>query len=204
MRRIRFHIGGLLGLIILIAVALAALREANDLWASAVFTVTLAVLLISVLLSVHRAQASRAFWLGFALFGCTYLGLCLIPLIESRLITTKLLAYLDSRVPARPVIITGEAWGPIPGTQVGSTVQNPVQGYVVAASNPNTQQLTVFGNLLGNGGTSENFIRIGHGILTLLVALTGGVLSRRLYAGRPDLSPGRVPLAVSRQDDGAA
>ena len=36
--------------------------------------------------------------MGFALFGWIYLGLTLVPAIESRLITTKALAYLDSKV----------------------------------------------------------------------------------------------------------
>ena len=39
--------------------------------------------------------------MGFALFGWAYLGLSLVPSIESRLITTKALAYLDSKVPGR-------------------------------------------------------------------------------------------------------
>ena len=39
--------------------------------------------------------------MGFALFGSGYLGLSLIPSIESRLITSKALTYLDSKVPGR-------------------------------------------------------------------------------------------------------
>jgi hypothetical protein len=33
---------------------------------------------------------------------------------ESGLLTTKALAYLDSKVPDRPVVITGQAWGDVP------------------------------------------------------------------------------------------
>ena len=55
--------------------------------------------MISVLLAIHRTEKRRAFWLGFALFGAAYLGLSLVPSIESRLITTKALAYIDSKVP---------------------------------------------------------------------------------------------------------
>jgi hypothetical protein len=63
---------------------------------------TLVILLTSILLAVHRIEKRRAFWLGFALFGGGYLTLSLIPSIESRLITTKGPAYLDSKVPGRP------------------------------------------------------------------------------------------------------
>src|SRR5947209_18313288 len=101
MRRIRFNIASLLVVVLILAVGFAALRESNDLWDSGLFTLTLTVLLISILVSVHRSDARRAFWLGFALLGWTYLALSVVPSIESRLITTKALAYLDSKVPGR-------------------------------------------------------------------------------------------------------
>ena len=91
MRRIRFNIASLLVVVLLVAVGFAALRESNDLWDSGVFTLTLGVLLISILLAVHRTESRRAFWIGFALFGWIYLGLSLVPSIESRLMTTKAL-----------------------------------------------------------------------------------------------------------------
>src|SRR5271157_4920461 len=99
MRRFRFHIGTLVILVLLLGVGFAALRESNETWDSSIFTLTLGVLLISILLAIHRSGSSRAFWLGFALLGSAYLGLSLFPSIESRPITTKALAYLDSKVP---------------------------------------------------------------------------------------------------------
>src|SRR5262249_26275170 len=84
---------------LVLGVSLAALRESNEIWDSGVFTLTLVILLTSVLLAIHRTEQRRAFWLGFALFGAAYLGLTLVPPIESRLITTKALAYIDSKVP---------------------------------------------------------------------------------------------------------
>jgi hypothetical protein len=95
MRRLRFNIASLLCVILILGVGFAALRESSDLWESGVFTRTLAALLISILLAVHRTDSRRAFWLGFALFGWTYLGLSLVPSTESRLMTTKALATLD-------------------------------------------------------------------------------------------------------------
>ena len=79
MRRIRFTIASLLGVVLFVAVAFAALRAATDAWDSGVFGLTLGLLLTSVLLAVHRAGGRRAYWLGFALFGGTYLGASLIP-----------------------------------------------------------------------------------------------------------------------------
>src|SRR4051812_18918210 len=99
MRRFRFHLATLVILVLVLGVGFAALRESTDIWGSGIFTVTLVILLISILLAIHRTGKRRAFWLGFALFGAAYLGLSLVPPIESRLITTKVLASIDSRVP---------------------------------------------------------------------------------------------------------
>ena len=101
MQRFRFSIASLLVVVLFVAVGFAALRESSDLWESGVFTLTLAALLISILLAVHRTESRRAFWLGFAVFGWIYLGLSVVPSIESRLMTTKALTYLDSKVPGR-------------------------------------------------------------------------------------------------------
>jgi cbb3-type cytochrome oxidase subunit 3 len=99
MRRFRFDIGTLVILVLVLGVSFAALRESNDIWDSSIFTLTLGVMLISILLAVHRTEKRRAFWLGFALFGAAYLGLSLVPSIEPRLITTTALTYIDSMVP---------------------------------------------------------------------------------------------------------
>src|SRR5262249_40928650 len=101
MSRIRFNIASLLVVVLVLGVGLAVLGESNDLWESGLFTFTLAVLLTSILLAIHRTESRRAFWTGFALFGWTYMALSLVWSIESRLITTKALTYLDSKVPGR-------------------------------------------------------------------------------------------------------
>src|SRR5438552_827548 len=101
MTRFRFSIAGLLLVTLFVAVAVAALRAADDAWDHGVFALTLLVLLTAILLTIHRSGRKRAYWLGFALFGWVYLVASLIPPIESRLPTTKGLAYLDSKVPGR-------------------------------------------------------------------------------------------------------
>ena len=93
MRRFRFHIGTLLLLVLILGVGFAALRESDETWDRSVFSLTLGMLSVSILLAVHRTETRRAFWLGFALFGWTYVGLSLVPSIESRLPTTKALGF---------------------------------------------------------------------------------------------------------------
>jgi hypothetical protein len=86
MRRLRFSIASLLMLVLFVAVAIGALREATDIWDSAVFSLTLGLLLVAVLLAVHRTDRIRAFWVGFALFGSVYLAVSLVPQVKSRLL----------------------------------------------------------------------------------------------------------------------
>jgi cbb3-type cytochrome oxidase subunit 3 len=194
MRHFRFHLGTLVILILLLGVGLAALRESNETWESSIFSITLGILLISILLAVHRTEKKRAFWLGFALFGSAYLAISLVPSIESRLITTRGLAYLDSKVRR-----------PISGGLVSVDYDNDgdTDLYVVNNSQPDSlyvnkgngtfEDLTSaagsntawFSNIMaGSSGTSRHFVRIGHSLLAVFAALLGGQLSRYLRATR--------------------
>jgi hypothetical protein len=199
MRRFRFTIASLLVVVLFVAVGFAALRESNETWNSGVFTLTLAALLISILLAVHRTESRQAFWLGFALFGWTYLGLSLVPSIESRLMTTKALAYLDSKLAYRSVggfsVRSSATNSGIPSNQVQAVAFTPDGNQFATSSQGVVRFWDVrTGKLLGGWiGTTENFIRIGHSLLSLIAAILGGQLSRRLYARNRDLTLGRVP-----------
>lgn len=210
MRRFRFSIASLLGVVLFVAVAIAALRTSSDAWDSGVIGLALLILLTSVLLAVHRSGRRRAYWLGFALFGWTYLIASLIPPIGSRLPTTMGLTFIDSKVPGREVTIS--AVFTYTNTSTAST--NPVQGYVVppqgnavvpsppAISTPIVVRFlnATTGKLLaGPGGTTENFLRIGHSLLARVLAFLGGHLSRRLHGrGREDsaIPPSDSPASL--------
>ena len=188
MQRFRFTIGSLIGFIVICAVAFAALKESSDLWERGTFSLTVATLVVSVLLAVHRTGERRAFWLGFALFGGCYLGLSLIPPVESRLISSQALADLHARLPGQPTanvaFIVSSAPGP-PGQPNGSisvttTSSNSSQ---IIVNGPGTRRFwsTSSPMLVRNWGRSpENFVRIGHSAIALVLAWTGGMLSRRL------------------------
>jgi hypothetical protein len=189
MRRIRFHLGTLVILVLLVGVGLAALRESNENWDSGIFSLTLAVLLISVLLAIHRTEHRRAFWLGFALFGWAYLELSLVPSIESRLITTKGLAFVDSKVPVDAFVVTDQVGQGVTGTQKEHTVAAPFQRLIVKKRNQDgispvyynraAKYMAYKTKLRGSGsGKTENFVRIGHSLMALLTAWFGGQFSR--------------------------
>ena len=188
MRWFRFKIRSIIGLIVICGVALAALKESTDLWEKGVFSFTLLILLLSVLFAVHRRGASQAFWLGFALFGSVYLGLSLIPPIESRLISSQGLGYLHYRLPgqsAQNVVLT------ITTPTVGT--MNVPTGSIASSPGGGQGQLRVStdglvrvwhlgsGRLMATwGGSKENFVAIGHTLLALVMAWIGGMVSRRL------------------------
>jgi hypothetical protein len=191
MMRFRFHIGTLLLIGLLIGVGFAALRESSDIWESGIFSLTLIMLLISILLAIHRTEKRRAFWLGFALFGWDYLGLSAVSSIEPRLMKTKALAYLDSKVPRS--IPAGFASFDliVTDSQPNVLYVNKGNGWIkdvtaVAGSNPAGEQawfpnILAGSSLIGSSGTTENFVRIGHSLLALMAAFVGGQLSRHLH-----------------------
>jgi hypothetical protein len=189
MSRLRFSIASLLGLVLLLAVSLAALRAADELWDSAVFTGTVAILLIAVLLVVHRTDRRRAFWLGFAVFGWVAFVASMAPAVESRLVTTKLLAYLGSKVSRRSESLDAiwDTWSSVSLTKDNvATARVAVSGNLAQTDGWSAWAFPVWDATTGKGlngarGTTENFLRIGHSLIALMLAWLGGHLSRGLY-----------------------
>jgi hypothetical protein len=220
MRKLRFNIANLRAVVFILGVGFAALRDSSDLWESGIFTLTLAALLISIPLAVYRLGSRRAFWLGFALFGWIYLGLSLVPSIESRLFTTNALGYLDSKV-LRPTP-DGLAYfdndndglmdlDVVNNSQPNALFLNKGNGTfedVTAAvgSNPAGGQAS-FSNVLagpslkGSIGTTENFVRIGHSLLAFVAAHVGGRLSEYLHTKNSHGTSAPVPPPVSIWND---
>jgi hypothetical protein len=203
MRRFRFHLGTLVILILFLGVGLAALRESNDTWDSGIFSIMLGILLFSMLFAVHRTDSRRAFWLGFTLLGWIYLGLSLIPPIEIRLITTKALHYLYSKLPDDAVVVTSQAGRNVTSKLKEHTISAPFQGLIVKNKNQYGISPAYYAKYtayktklrrLGSGKT-ENFVRIGHSLVVLLTAWFGGQVSRYLWTKNRQRNVGRATSA---------
>jgi hypothetical protein len=91
MGRASISIAGMLGVVLFGAVALAALRSGSDLWTSGIYTTALGALGFATLGAVLRRGPSRAYWIGFAIFGWGYLALASVAETRQRLLTTHLL-----------------------------------------------------------------------------------------------------------------
>jgi hypothetical protein len=69
----RISLATLIGIVAVIALGLAGMVSGSRLWLMLASTVTLALLLAALLASWLFSGIDRAFWVGFALFGWTYL-----------------------------------------------------------------------------------------------------------------------------------
>jgi hypothetical protein len=197
MRRFRFSIASLLGIVAFVGVAFAALRDPTGAWDATLLGLTLLVLLASCLLAVHRGGDRRAFWLGFVLFGWAYLVTSLVPPVESRLPTSKaLVASWESL--ARPEILweddltlTGVRSLDVttPATTARTVPSQPIKWDVTVFHQPAQPPTSYIKRLVFlPGETTGTFVRIGHSILTLVLATLGGLSSRSLRSrsGRSD------------------
>ena len=103
----RFSIRGAMSVILVCAVGLAALRNANELWAGVMVLVTMALLGTTLLGVIHQHGQGRAWWLGFGVFAGGYLLLALGPWfsdhIQPTLATTQWLDYVHLQVTSETV-----------------------------------------------------------------------------------------------------
>ena len=75
MGKARFSIAGLMGVVLVAAVGLAALKNASETWAGVMLLLTCGLLGLSVVGALYGGRAGRTWWLGFCVFGGTYMAL---------------------------------------------------------------------------------------------------------------------------------
>jgi hypothetical protein len=93
----RFSIRRLMAFVLVTAVGLSAIRNANEFWAAVLTIAALACVCGAVLGAILLRGRERAWWLGFAVLGGVYLLVSLSPL-RYRLGTTHLLEYVHAKV----------------------------------------------------------------------------------------------------------
>lgn len=71
----KIRIAGLMAMVLVLAIAFASLRFASWTWAGWILLLAVGVLGWAILAAAYRQGASRAFWLGFAVFGWIYMAL---------------------------------------------------------------------------------------------------------------------------------
>jgi hypothetical protein len=202
--KVRFSIGLLLAFIALCGLGLAALRSPSHLWASTLFAVALGSLPVAVLNAIYARERRRAFWTGFLVIGGSYFVATQGPWFRDefgpRLVTTAVLdlGYVQvAPAPAAPNAAVGTLLAQV--SPNGNNAYNELVQQLLALSGPQprsqwsawTEPDRTGGVGLQVGGLTvaspETFRRIGHSLLTLVLAALGG-----LYAGRRHDAGARV------------
>ncbi len=172
MLRFRVSIAALMATVLVAAVGFAALKNASAWWSSALFTFTVALFLIATVGAIRGGN--KTFWLGFALFGWSYMIVSYEPWSKlattpPSLVTTELLNRLYphiSSVPPDEVMISGKGvWKDSRSIKVVSVAK--------------AGTITFFRNDM------NDFLQVGHFLASWLFAFVGGTTASRLFAGPP-------------------
>jgi len=170
MKNRRFTVRTLMMIVAFVGVALAGLLSTTEVWAEALFSLMVVALLLATVGAIRRED--RAFRLGFAVFGSAYLALSLSPINPRnpgvpQLITSRLIdhtfRYLN-RFPDDEVYVHGDL----------SLKDN---------RNLQIERLYTGGEVrfyVARNGQTE-FRRIGHIVLSFVIAILGGAWCRRLF-----------------------
>jgi hypothetical protein len=196
----RYSILRLMGFILVLAVGLAALRDANDQWAGGMILATSLLIGIATLGGLFGADRLRAGRLGFAVFGGGYFALAFLGLSEgnlSKLPTTWLLAYVHQRV-SPPQTYTFTVTGSAPGQTgqglvlmsnvrpgpIANTVTTTTTSQASMASTVDPAIANRWKSLLPGAANYESFSVVGHCLFALLACLLGAAIARRFERGR--------------------
>jgi hypothetical protein len=171
----RFSIRSLMAFVLVSAVVLTALRNADDAWAGGMILGTPLLLGVALIAALCGRERSRAGRLGFAILGGGYLALAFLGLSErdlAKLPTTRLLIYVHQQV-SPPLFVFQGASGP------------PVPLVVVTTSH--------WSHLLPGAANLEAFSVVGHCLFALLVGLLGATVAVWFSARRE-----RAEIAAER------
>lgn len=200
MRRPQFSLRAVGAAIVAVALACAALTYASPVWATLTFTGTIGSLLLALPAIVYRIGRERAFWVGFALLGWSYLILVFGPWFQANirrhLATQQALEFLLPKMQRTETVSLGDGLGEesyggfleaaeaeygveygageFPGEAMGEIPGIRSPGTVLPGAAPGTATRIV-------GPQRSHFERVGHSLWALLLAMCGGWIARRLY-----------------------
>ena len=79
MTRLRFTLAQLMAMVLYLGFGFAALRNADEFWASAAYTLAITLIAVALVGAFARNDKARTPWVGFAVFGWTYLLIVHLP-----------------------------------------------------------------------------------------------------------------------------
>jgi hypothetical protein len=199
-RSYRFSIAGLMGAVVVAAIAVAAMRRSSETWAGVLFLFTSGALCLAVIGLVCRGPAERAWWLGFNLFGWGYWKLAFWDWSFSQpvLPTTSLLKGLGFMIgfpandfeltglldiPGRPFLQAGHSFWTLIAAILGGKLASAAFG--ASANKPENTAGTPPPTVTSVRGSWRWLLIFGTAAIGLVVAiaLSGSILDPELKAG---------------------
>ena len=180
----RPSLGGLVLVIVLVALGFASLRDPSKAVSEAWFVLTALALASATLVASRSLPGDRGFAAGFAVFGWSYFLLSLMPESRAQLPTGRLLAVLEKQISGSwkmGVQHLSLEMGPFPA-RVRGGYWEPVVTSPTRAGLPGTLVIDE---------VQPEFRRIGHALFTLLAGVVGGLFCeiRRRDRDRPSEMP---------------
>jgi hypothetical protein len=187
-----------MAVILVSAIGLAAIRNANSLWAGMMLLTALAVVGIAVMGAVILRGKERYWWAGFAFFGGAYLAIAvgpwLSPWFQPLLGTTDLLRYSYDRMNPSEGPPLNDAELAAFDSRRSALVQH-LERITGIARNAHDPAIVVLRRQLArldaelaasknSGPLYEHFQSVGHSLFTLLAGLVGGTVAVWFYARR--------------------
>jgi hypothetical protein len=176
MRHFRFSIRGLMVVIVLLCVSIAALRFPTPLWANFLFSLTVAALTLAVPAAIYRRGEQRAFWVGFAICGWVYFMLALSPWSPReagfQLATTTILDLMSPHIVPKnfPPSKLYRGFNP----QIAPFEPTPWQVWNMPDDPPANRYSVGYVSIT----SPELYLRIGHAFFCMLIAFLGGGIVR--------------------------
>jgi hypothetical protein len=191
----RFSIRSLTAFIGVVAIGLAALRDANDLWAGMLLLLALAAVAIAMMGAVILRGGERYWWAGFAFVGAGYLAVAFGPWLsdtfQPQLGTTQLLRHAHDRMMASACPTLDEAELAALRQRRLELRSTYLQVRGRKESDPSliftTRELAKVEQQLAAADAVpaiDQFQRVGHSLFTLLAGLLGGTVAVWFYMRR--------------------
>jgi hypothetical protein len=197
----RFTILGVMGLVLVLAVGLAALRGANDYWAGGLLTFTPLLFGLATIGALCGRPERRPRRIGFVVLGGGYFALAFLGLSDAnlgKLPTSRLMLYAHQRVGvpealallANRVSLTGSPTGytlvDVSGSMQGSTalaldLGTPILWQDLAAGLDDSTPPGAFSwrAVLPGAANYGAFSAVGHCLFALMAGAIGAFVGRR-------------------------
>jgi len=189
----RFSIRSLMAFVLAVALAITALRNANDVWAGGMLLATPLLLGVALIGGICGAERSRVRRLGFAILGGAYFALVFLGSPDryvDRLPTSQLLDYIHRQV-APTVAGTFTTTAVVaPGVGNGaSSVSTANSSAVYVVSSKGILRTGRWAAILPGASNDEAFTIVGHCLFVMLAGLIGGAVAVWFDARRERAAP---------------